>query len=106
VNNIGCNFKDCHPKLKGQCHEIFYFRLFHGSSSFGPPDYPGWAFSIFYIKFADTGGKFADGVIAITIDLWKGVTTGVIDISCKFANSANDAGGTFASSAHLELPNF
>jgi hypothetical protein len=67
------------------------------------PAYPGSVFSIFF-KFADTGGKFADGVIAITIDLWKGVTTGVIDTSCKAANSANDAGGIFASSAHLGLP--
>jgi hypothetical protein len=29
---------------------------------------------------------------------------GVIGTSCKFANSANDAGGKFASNAHLELP--
>jgi hypothetical protein len=31
---------------------------------------------------------------------------GVIGTSCKFANSANDAGGKFASSAHLEFAKF
>jgi hypothetical protein len=60
----------------------------------------------FYIKFADNGGKFADGLIAITINLWKGVTTGVFDTSCKFATVLAMPAVKFASSAHLEFANF
>jgi hypothetical protein len=46
--------------------------------------------------FDTGGGKSTAGVTLITENLWKGVTTAVVETGGEFAAGVNDTGGRFS----------
>ncbi len=56
--------------------------------------------SLLSARVIDIGGKSTAVVTMISVNLWKGVTTAVVETGGKLAAGVNDTGGRFSTYDH------